>query len=50
MRYVTDDEGNKMSVIISLTEYDEYRKLKLNNDKQVVFDIKSILDKADGRL
>ena len=36
--------------IIVAVAHDEYKTLKLNNDKQVVFDVKSVLDRADGRL
>jgi UDP-N-acetyl-D-galactosamine dehydrogenase len=36
--------------VILAVAHDEYKTLKLNNEKQVVFDVKSVLDKADGRL
>lgn len=36
--------------VVLAVAHDEYKNLKLNNNEQVVFDIKSILDTADGRL
>ena len=36
--------------IILAVAHDKFREIKLNNGKQVVYDIKSILDKSDGRL
>jgi len=36
--------------IILAVAHDKYRDLELNNDNQVVFDIKSILKRSDGRL
>jgi len=38
------------NTIVVAVAHDKYRKLKLNNDKQVVFDLKSILEFSDGRL
>ena len=38
------------NAIILAVAHDKYRKIKLNNDSQVVFDIKSILEFYDGRL
>ena len=38
------------NAIILAVAHDNYKNIKLNNDKQVVYDIKSILDKSDGRL
>ena len=38
------------NAIILAVAHDDYKNIKLNNDKQVVYDIKSILDKSDGRL
>ncbi len=37
------------AIVLALS-HDKYKLIKLNNKNQVVFDIKSILDKADGRL
>ncbi|MCD4756747.1 MAG: nucleotide sugar dehydrogenase [Arcobacteraceae bacterium] len=36
--------------IVLAVSHENYKKLRLNNNNQVVFDIKSILDYADGRL
>ncbi len=36
--------------IVLAVAHENYKKLKLNNQKQVIFDIKSILEKSDGRL
>jgi UDP-N-acetyl-D-galactosamine dehydrogenase len=36
--------------IVLAVSHNEYKLIKLNNKNQVVFDIKSILDSADGRL
>jgi UDP-N-acetyl-D-glucosamine/UDP-N-acetyl-D-galactosamine dehydrogenase len=38
------------NAIVLAVAHDKYRKIKLNNDRQVVFDIKSILEFYDGRL
>ena len=36
--------------IVLAVAHDEFKNIKLDNDQQVVFDIKSILDNSDGRL
>ena len=38
------------SAVVLAVAHDKFKNIKLNNEKQVVFDIKSILDKSDGRL
>lgn len=38
------------NAVVLAVAHDEYKQLELHNDKQVVFDIKSILKQADGRL
>ena len=38
------------TTIILAVSHNRYRELKLDNDRQTIFDIKSVLDKADGRL
>jgi UDP-N-acetyl-D-galactosamine dehydrogenase len=57
--YNLDLVGNSILDTESMQEYDaivlavahnDYKVLKLDNKNQVVFDIKSILDQADGRL
>ncbi len=41
---------NDYNAVIVAVGHDEYKKLEFNNRDQVVFDIKSILAHADGRL
>ena len=36
--------------VVLAVAHDKYKGIKLNNKKQVVFDIKSIVDNADGKL
>jgi len=36
--------------VVLAVAHEKYQKLNLNNKKQIIFDIKSILDKSDGRL
>ena len=36
--------------VVLAVAHDKYKDMKLDNENQVVFDIKSILEKADGRL
>ncbi len=43
------DINNYEAVVVAVA-HDKYKTLKFNNKKQVVFDIKSILNKSDGRL
>ena len=38
------------NVIILAVAHDQYKTIKIHNDNQVVFDIKSILEYSDGRL
>ena len=40
---------NYDSVVLAVA-HDKFKSIKLNNSKQVVYDIKSILDTSDGRL
>jgi len=47
---VKDANTDEYDAIVLAVAHDEYRKLNLNNDNQIVFDIKAILDEADGRL
>ena len=37
-------------VIEYAVAHDEFKNLKLKSNNQVVYDIKSVLDKSDGRL
>jgi len=36
--------------VVLAVAHDEYKKIKLDNKKQIVYDIKSVLEKSDGRL
>ena len=36
--------------VILAVAHDKFKSIKLENNKQVVYDIKSILEKSDGRL
>lgn len=45
-----DPHIDSYEAVILAVAHEEYKKLKLNNKNQVIFDIKSILDNADGRL
>ena len=36
--------------VVLAVAHDKFRDIKLDNDNQIVYDIKSILDKSDGRL
>ena len=45
-----DVDVNNYSAVILAVSHDNYKELKFNNDEQIVFDIKSVLDQADGRL
>ncbi|MCK5854346.1 MAG: nucleotide sugar dehydrogenase [Sulfurovaceae bacterium] len=38
------------NAVILAVSHNDYKELKFNNDEQIIFDIKSILDHADGRL
>ena len=41
---------NDYQAIILAVGHDEYKKIEISNDYKVIFDIKSILKNADGRL
>jgi UDP-N-acetyl-D-galactosamine dehydrogenase len=45
-----DINYNDYESVILAVAHDKFKEIKLDNDNQVVFDIKSILDKSDGRL
>jgi UDP-N-acetyl-D-galactosamine dehydrogenase len=36
--------------VVLAVAHERYKTLKFNNDNQVIYDIKSILDKSDGKL
>jgi UDP-N-acetyl-D-galactosamine dehydrogenase len=41
---------NDYEAVVLAVAHNDYKKLDLNNSNQIVFDIKSVLDKSDGRL
>ena len=43
-------DTSKFEAVVMAVAHDEYKKVKLENKNQVVYDIKSILDSSDGRL
>ncbi|WP_321777716.1 nucleotide sugar dehydrogenase [Sulfurimonas sp.] len=45
-----DMDINAYQAVVVAVAHDKYKSLKFNNEKQVVFDIKSILENSDGRL
>ena len=45
-----DVDINCYEAIVVAVAHDKYKTLKFNNEKQVVFDIKSVLKNSDGRL
>ena len=49
IKHSTLNPKNYDSVILAVA-HNEYKKLELSNKNQVIFDIKSIVDNADGRL
>ncbi len=46
----SDVNVDDYDAVVLAVAHDEYKNMKLNNENQVIFDIKSILDEADGRL
>jgi len=52
--YNLDLKGNvnydDYEAVILAVAHDKFKNIKLDNDEQVIFDIKSILDDSDGRL
>jgi len=46
----SDANIDDYDAVVLAVAHDEYKSMKLNNENQVIFDIKSILEKADGRL
>jgi UDP-N-acetyl-D-galactosamine dehydrogenase len=47
---IDDVAVSKYDAVVLAVAHDEYKKLSFNHPNQVIFDIKSILDNADGRL
>ncbi len=50
LNLVKDTNTNEYEAVILAVAHDEYRNIKIGNENQVVYDIKSILEKSDGRL
>ena len=50
LNLVKDANLDEYEAVVLAVAHDEYKNMKIGNDNQVVFDIKSILDKSDGRL
>jgi len=44
------DNYDEFEAIVLAVAHEEYKTLKLKNESNVVFDIKSILDETDGKL
>ena len=47
---VKDVDSNEYEAVVLAVAHDEYKNMQLDNVRQVVYDIKSILDVSDGRL
>ena len=45
-----DANSDDYEAVVLAVAHDEYRDIKIGNDNQIVFDIKSVLEKSDGRL
>ncbi|HHH54455.1 MAG TPA: Vi polysaccharide biosynthesis UDP-N-acetylglucosamine C-6 dehydrogenase TviB [Bacteroidetes bacterium] len=45
-----DVESNNYDAVVLAVAHDDYKSINLNNQEQVVFDIKSILSSSDGKL
>ncbi len=50
LNLVKEANSDDYEAVVLAVAHDEYRNMKIDNKKQVVFDIKSIIDNADGRL
>jgi len=50
LNLIKDAKTDKYEAVVLAVAHDKYKELKLESSNQVVFDIKSILDKSDGRL
>ena len=45
-----DVDISSYNAVVLAVSHDNYKALKFNNSEQIIFDIKSVLDHADGRL
>ena len=50
LNLVKDVKVDEYKAVVLAVAHDEYKGMKIGNDNQVVFDIKSIVDDADGKL
>jgi UDP-N-acetyl-D-glucosamine/UDP-N-acetyl-D-galactosamine dehydrogenase len=50
LNLVENANANDYEAVVLAVAHDEYKNIKIGNDNQVVFDIKNVLDKSDGKL
>ena len=50
LKLKSDIDSNEYNAVVLAVAHDEYKNISLNNQEQVVFDIKSILKESDGQL
>lgn len=50
LNLIKDANIDKYEAVVLAVAHDEYKNITLKNENQVVFDIKSIVDNADGKL
>ena len=50
LKLVEKPNTDDYEAVVLAVSHDDYKNIVLENSNQVVFDIKSILDKSDGRL
>jgi len=50
LNLVQDANANEYEAVVLAVAHDEYKDMKIGNENQVVYDIKSILNNSDGRL
>jgi len=50
LNLVEDVNSDEYEAVVLAVSHDKYKNIKIKNDKQVIYDIKSILDESDGRL
>ena len=50
LNLVKETDPDEYEAVVLAVAHDEYKNITLENENQVVFDIKSIIDNADGKL
>jgi len=50
IKLLDDVDISSYNAVVLAVSHDNYKALKFNNSEQIIFDIKSVLDHADGRL